>query len=130
MEETVSKVTVFDRLQALKQARSLIAAGHAIGENARDAKGRSVQVDSPSAVTFCLFGAAMRASGYQTEKLMPPLYNAIRADLKHTEDLDVVSSLRLVKMNDHEGQEAVLRYYDTVIERVTREMEGQRMGQS
>ena len=123
MEETVSEVTVFDRLAALKQTRSLIAAGHAIGENARNAKGERVQVDSPDAVNFCLFGAAMRASGYSSDEVTPPLYNAIRADIKQSDDSDVVASIRLVRLNDHEGKEAVLRYLDSVIERVTREME-------
>lgn len=49
--------------QVLREAAALVEKGHCKGEYARDAQGLKVDRDSPSAVSWCAFGAIARANG-------------------------------------------------------------------
>jgi len=49
-------------VEALKEARALIANGWTQGCPARDANGTDVNSLDPSAVSFCIYGACYRAS--------------------------------------------------------------------
>ena len=106
-------------LDVLKQARSLIAAGHCTETYARDRAGRRVQNWSDKAVSFCALGALLRASSTEV-----PI-----EDRWHTYDeahlaLDNVVAERypelvLTDVNDKLGQQPTLDVYDEAIKRVT-----------
>jgi hypothetical protein len=105
----------------LKQARSLVAAGWCKGTFATTREGYSVGHDDPDAVNFCAAGARLRACGNNQD-----LIDATYRDL--TDSCLSTYGKTSICVNELDGKDAVLRCYDVAIERVTREMEGARMG--
>jgi len=110
----VTSPTPLQRLEALQQARSLLAAGWCRGVLAKDRWGCNLSPLCDDAVYFCADGALLRACGaYNT-----PLYDEVACDL---EKAVAPSALTFVGINDELGKEAILKVFDKAIERVTAE---------
>ena len=70
-----------ETIDILRSARALIDTPEkwTRGTNARNASGRSVPFDSPSAVCFCAYGAVLRASGGEIVLACQRLWEALPA---------------------------------------------------
>jgi hypothetical protein len=109
--------TPLQRLEVLKQARSLIAAGFCQGDFAQTSDGTPVEVGHPDAAKFCAAGARLRACA---PSFNPDLVEATYDDLTHS--CYALFGTGAISVNDERGQEAVLLAYDGAIERVTAEL--------
>jgi hypothetical protein len=100
-------------LQLLKDARALITPENAWtqGANARDANDKQVFARSPDAVSFCMFGALVRADPTFVGDLSPELSAAITC-------LRFIDEAEVIHFNDWHLYKDAITQFDNAIARL------------
>ena len=109
-------------LEALKQARSLIAAGHCQNSGARDYDGNSVAPWDESALSFCAYGALQRACGLNKLVLSQTQNEQLELFYRTRNWLELMFPFHEILYTNDRGKDAkdkILAIYDDAIARVS-----------